>query len=105
MTKHLQKRIHRAQFIERGTKPIAGTLAERYLREHRGITGTIPATYRYHPALYHGETKQKLPALVVIAKNSDKETQAVQAIFLDKFTANKAKLNSPKLTYGSIEPR
>lgn len=98
----LIKRIERARHIERNTQLIRGTLAERYLREHRGIQGPIPASYRYHPAVYHGEAKQCLPALVVVAKNRQKETQAVQVIFLDKTTANKAKLNSPKLTYGSL---
>ncbi len=98
----LQKRIARAHFIERGTQPIQGTLAERYLREYRGISVCLPASYRYHPGVYHAEANQKLPALVVVAKNQQKQTQAVQVIFLDKTTANKAKLNHPKLTYGSL---
>ena len=77
----LQKRIDRARLIERGTKAIHGTLAERYLREHRSIQGDIPSSYRYHPGVYHGEAKKSLPALVVVAQNAKKETQAVQVIF------------------------
>lgn len=97
----LQK-IRKAQQIERGTRMITGTLAERYLREHRGIQGKLPSTYRYHPGVYHGEAKCRLPALIVIAKNSQKQTQAVQVIFLNPQTANKAKLNNAKLTYGVL---
>ena len=98
----LQKRIARARTIERESKTIKGTLAEKYLREHRGIKGALSHNFRYHPGLYNGEAKQKLPALVVVAKNIKKETNAVQVIFLDKTTGNKAKLNSAKLTYGSL---
>ena len=98
----LQKRIARARTIERESKTIKGTLAEKYFREHRGIKGALSHSFRYHPGLYNGEAKQKLPALVVIAKNIHKETNAVQVIFLDKTTGNKAKLNSAKLTYGSL---
>ena len=98
----LQKRIARARTIERESKTIKGTLAEKYLREHRGIKGALSPSFRYHSSLYNTEAKQKLPALVVIAKNIHKETNAVQVIFLDKTAGNKAKLNSAKLTYGSL---
>ncbi len=43
--------------------PIAGTLAEAYLRA-RGITCALPQTLRYHPACWHGATAQRYPALV-----------------------------------------
>lgn len=63
------KKVARAKQIESGTKAISGTLAEHYLRKHRTINGPIPNTYRYHPGVYHHEAKEKLPALVVIAKD------------------------------------
>lgn len=97
-----RQKIHRAQQIERGTQIIKGTLAERYLREHRGIQGRLPNTYRYHPGLYCVEAKRQLPALVVMARNQKQQTQAVQVIFLNPQTANKAKLNNAKLTYGVL---
>lgn len=98
----MQRRIERARTIEQGSQPITGTLAERYLREHRAISGPIPDSYRYHPGVYHGEVKQKCPALVVVAKNEHNQTQAVQVIYLDQGTANKAKVKSAKLTYGRL---
>jgi Ti-type conjugative transfer relaxase TraA len=98
----LEKRIARARMIARGARPIHGTLAEKYLREHRGIQGPLSKSYSYHPATYHGEVKRKLPALVVAAKNIKDEITAVQVVFLDEKTGNKAKLNTAKLTFGSL---
>jgi hypothetical protein len=47
--------------------PIAGTLAERYLREARGLGDLLPlpAELRFHPAVWCKETKSKHPALLV----------------------------------------
>jgi hypothetical protein len=97
-----KRRVDVARRIEQGSQAIEGTLAMRYLREHRGIDGLLPDSCRFHPGVYHFETKTKYPALVVIAKNQQEQTQAVQVIFLDKDTANKAPLKSPKLTYGLL---
>jgi hypothetical protein len=102
LTVEQKHKICKAQKIEAGTQAIAGTLAEQYLREHRGIQCAIPDSYRYHPALYHPPSQQHLPTLVVIAKNSDFITQAVQAIYLDPSTAQKAAVENPKLTYGVL---
>lgn len=96
------KKVARAKQIESGTKAITGTLAERYLREHRAINGSIPNTYRYHPGVYHHEAKAKLPALVVIAKDEKHQTRAVQVIYLNAKTANKAAVQTPKLTFGVL---
>ena len=95
-------KIRRAQKIVKESRAIEGTLAERYLREHRGIQGDIPQSFRFHPSMYHFETGEKYPALVVISQNKNKETQAVQVIHLNKETGAKAKLNSAKLTYGVL---
>jgi ATP-dependent exoDNAse (exonuclease V) alpha subunit len=96
------KKISRAKQIEQGTKNIRGTLAESYLRRHRGIKCAIPNSYRYHPGVYHFEAKRKLPALVVIARDKKQQTKAVQVIYLDKKTANKANIPTPKLTFGVL---
>ncbi len=97
-----QAKIKRAQKIFKGTVPIQGTLAERYLREHRHITGGLPESCRYHPGVWHHETGKTYPALVVAARNLDKSigVPTIQVIYLDKDTGKKAALESPKLTYG-----
>ena len=50
---HHQDNPEAAQRLWRYCKPIAGSLAERYLR-HRGITGPLSAkSLRFHPQLFY----------------------------------------------------
>ncbi len=52
-------------------EPIAGTLAERHLRERRGITAPLSEALRFHPACVHGPTKRRLPAMVARIDGAD----------------------------------
>jgi|GEM_PF-1734605 len=99
---HQLEKIAKARKIAGETKPIAGTIAERYLREVRGIKGPLPDSYRYHSRLYNHLAKGKFPSLVVIAHNEKSQVQAVQAIALDPETAQKAVGKNSKLTYGVL---
>jgi hypothetical protein len=47
--------------------PIAGTIAETYLRG-RGIACPLPATLRFYPACWHGPTARQRPALVALVE-------------------------------------
>ena len=58
-----QRRIDQARRCWSETGPIAGTLAEKYLRA-RGITCQLPPTLRFHVACWHGPTATKVPAMV-----------------------------------------
>lgn len=97
-----QAKIKRAQRILKETCPIEGSVAERYLREHRHITGALPVSCHYHPGIRHFETGEVYPALVVSAQHTEKAMGAptIQVIYLDRETGNKAKLDTPKLSYG-----
>lgn len=90
--------------IAQGTTPIQGTLAEKYLREHRAITQPLNSdNLRFHPSLKNWITGEIMPALVVLARDSTQKIIGLQATFLDPVTANKAKLEgSTKLSRGSI---
>jgi len=57
------KRATQARAIWREARPIAGTVAETYLRG-RGITCPLPATLRFHPEAWHGPTAKRYPAMV-----------------------------------------
>jgi hypothetical protein len=66
-----RRRQEKAQLIQRAThakqvwdntQPIAGTLAEAYLRK-RGITCALPSTLRFHPNCWH-HNAQRVPAMV-----------------------------------------
>jgi ATP-dependent exoDNAse (exonuclease V) alpha subunit len=98
-----KQKIAKAREIVAQTQPILGTLAERYLREHRGITvPTLGDNLRYHPRLYHPLTRQHYPALVVVSRNKEERICAVQSIYLDPITAKKAAIESPKITRGVL---
>ncbi len=101
LTEEQKKSIHYARKLVQESQPLEGTLAERYLRQHRGIhLDNYPDNFRFHPAIYSGFNKAAHPALLVIAKDAQGQTQAVQAIFLDKKTANKAEVEVVKQTWG-----
>lgn len=69
--------------------PIAGTLAERYLRDVRGIA-FIPPDVRYHAAcpMGRGPALVRLPALLVGVFATGRLI-AVQRLFLDRQTAQR----------------
>ena len=84
--------------------PVAGTLAEVYLRS-RGISAAPPPDcLRFHPGVWHTPTKQDLPALLALA--TDIQTGAplaVQATYLasDGKSKAKAEKKDQRRTFGS----
>ncbi len=66
----LVKRERQARAIWAETLPIAGTVAETYLRG-RGITCPLPERLRYHPDCWHGPTAHRHPAMVALVDGSD----------------------------------
>ena len=58
-----RRRIDQARRCWAEAGPIAGTLAEKYLRA-RGITCDLPPTLRFHAKCWHGPTASKVPAMV-----------------------------------------
>ena len=58
-----EKRAAQAKRLWLEAQPIAGTLAETYLRA-RGITCPLPPTLRFHPDAWHGATAKRYPAMV-----------------------------------------
>lgn len=66
---------HRAQ-------PIAGTLAERYLVEWRGLAGPWPPSLRYLASARHPHLGHSLPALVAGLSGADRRVVSVQLTYL-----------------------
>ncbi|HVV69619.1 MAG TPA: conjugative transfer relaxase/helicase TraI [Gammaproteobacteria bacterium] len=101
-TPQQEKILRYAKQLARESRPVEGTLAERYLREHRGIhLAAFPEDIRFHPGVYSKINGQISPALLVIAKDNTQTIQAVQAIFLDPETGKKAAVKVQKQTFGS----
>jgi hypothetical protein len=63
------KRAAQAERLWREAQPIAGTVAETYLRG-RGITCPLPPTLRFHPEAWHGPTAKRFPALVAAVQGA-----------------------------------
>lgn len=87
------------------SKSIEGTLVEKYLLFHRGITQYKHADIRFCPRVYtkkNGEVTYS-PAMLSFSKNESGDINHVQVTRLDKRTANKDKsCDLVKQTYGSI---
>lgn len=69
--------------------PIAGTLAQRYLRDIRDITFLLPDV-RFHPAcpMGRGPVPRRLPALLVGVFKA-RRLVAIQRLFLDTATGRR----------------
>ena len=85
------------------THPVNSTLAEKYLKQHRGIEDHKGADVRFHTGVYSTEVKDKYqPALVVQFKDKDGKLTGVESIYLERKTAKKmSHLKVPKRSYGT----
>jgi len=103
-----------AKSIWEGSVPIKGTLAEKYLKKHRGINDTERLDVRFWPigakwinCKEDGNLENKInpiPALIIPAKNAANQLTGVQRIYLDNNTAGKNRfMDNPKLSKGTIE--
>ena len=95
-----------ARRLFRASRPLAGTLAESYLRV-RGIAGPLdwPAL-RFHPAAYYRECEgaplQTWPALLAAITDPDGAITAVQRTWLDPHRPAKAPLPDPRRAMGHL---
>lgn len=101
LTSQQQGSLCYARQLAKESQPVAGTLAERYLSQHRGISlPELPESIRFHPNVYSRRNEASYPALLIVAKDSTHKVQAVQAIFLNPETAAKADVLVKKQTWG-----
>jgi putative DNA primase/helicase len=78
--------------------PIAGTLAQTYLR-NRGLYIDVMPTLRFIPALENKASRQTFPAMVALILAGDRLKLGVQATFLDPSGHGKAPVDPPRWTY------
>ncbi|SEG42443.1 conjugative transfer relaxase protein TraI [Legionella quinlivanii DSM 21216] len=112
--KEEKNKIISAKSILKGGIPISGTLAEAYLKVHRGIENPEQLNVLFWPkgALWKAtddngnlyEKTNKIPALLIAAKNAKGEITGVQRIYLDEKTGRKNTfMETAKLSKGKIE--
>lgn len=82
------RRIAHAHELWLKSLPIAGTLAERYLRDVRRIEYPPPLKLGYVHEAYCSALKDIVPAMIAPLQNSAGHVTAVQRIFLEPETAD-----------------
>ena len=93
-----EKRATQAKRLCDEAKPIAGTVAEAYLRE-RGITCKLPPTLRFHGACWHGPTAKRYPAMVAAVQGTG--LPAVHRTYLCPDGSGKADIQPAKAMLGA----
>ena len=84
----------------KSSRPLAGTLAETYLRQ-RGILIDLPPSLRFIDCLWHPSARTALPAMLAAVSGADHRVVAVQATFLDH-GGHKASVEPVRRTYGVL---
>lgn len=109
-----KNKVISAKSIWDGAIHARGTLAEQYLKNHRGIDTIDKMDIRFWPAgtQWINCTKEgllkteinKIPALIIAARNEKNDITGVQRIYLDNRTANKNQfMQKAKLSKGVME--
>jgi phage/plasmid primase-like uncharacterized protein len=81
--------------LAKESQSIQGTIAEKYLKEIRGINNVSGENIRFHPNVFtdKSESIKYRPALINIARNKDNEVISVEAVYLDNKTGGKASMS------------
>lgn len=114
-----EKKAKRARFLWIGAQPIAGTPASRYLKG-RGLMpgpasrsaavgqkerGIFPNSYRFAPEAFHGELKEKLPAMVMCIVTAEGQHIGTHRVFLSQDDAGrwgKLRRGTAKMVLGNF---
>ena len=82
---------------------VTNTPAQAYL-ESRGIIGIqgqrMGKTLRYHPSLYHGQSKHKLPAMVARIRGPKGQPMGIHRTYLKPDGSGKADVQGAKMMLG-----
>jgi hypothetical protein len=98
--KYKRQQHEKARWLWRQRRPIAGTIAERYLREVRGITCALPATLGFLPAR-KSEHHPAMIAAFALADETPRPVVAVHLTLLKPDGSGKAEIEKPKIMVGS----
>ncbi|MBP2449584.1 DUF7146 domain-containing protein [Rhizobium leguminosarum] len=95
-----------ARRLFRMTQPLAGTLADSYLRERGILRASTHAALRFHPSCYYrdlltGRTSS-YPALIAAVTDSAGAITGVHRSWLDPACVGKAKVDNPRRALGGL---
>ncbi len=97
-----ERRRQKVQKLCNTATPLQGTLAETYLRRHRGIRGILPADLQFIKSHYNFVAGKSFPAMAALARDKTGKVTGVQLVFLDRWTGQKAKADLTKQSVGSF---
>lgn len=96
----------RARRLFRMTQPLAGTLADSYLRQRGILRASLYPALRFHPSCYYRdlETGQThtLPALIAAVTDPAGGITGVHRTWLDADGDGKAKIDDPRRALGGL---
>ena len=96
------KRSEEARALWRQARPIINTPGETYLHS-RHIEDPIPESLRYHPKVFHSESKSSYPAILqAVCRYPDKKPVAVQRVFIKPDGTAKAPVEPNKKMLGPV---
>ena len=91
-----------ARRVWRATRPLAGSVAERYL-DARGVGHVaIVAALRFHPALTHPTAPGRFPCLVAGVQDIDGQFLGIQRTYLAADGTGKASVQPARASLGSL---
>lgn len=97
-------KVRYARQLANESKEISGTLAERYLKDHREIDSSICSKeIRFLESIKEPSTKNFYPALLVVGKNKEGIVEGVQVTYLDQDGSKAKGVESAKRSYGLIK--
>jgi hypothetical protein len=96
----------RAQRLFRMAQPLAGTLADSYLRQRGILRASLHPALRYHPSCYYrdlvtGRT-HSFPALIAAVTDPGGTITGVHRTWLDPDGAGKAQVEDPRRALGGL---
>ena len=96
----------RAQRLFRMTQPLAGTLADSYLRQRGILRASLHPALRYHPSCYYrdlvsGRTTS-FPALIAAVTDPGGTITGVHRTWLDSDGGGKAQVEDPRRALGGL---
>ncbi|MDC0534971.1 hypothetical protein OAO18_04070 [Francisellaceae bacterium] len=84
------------------SQDITGTIAERYLKEHRNLSVIDVADLKFNNKIFTHESDSKYePAMISAFRNAKGEISAYEAQYIERDTYNKSSLPTQKRSYGS----
>ncbi len=96
----------RARRLLRMTQPLAGTLAESYLRQRAIARASLHPTLRFHPSCYYRDLttgrRASFPALVAAVTDPAGTVTGVHRTWLDPSGDGKAKVEDPRRALGGL---